>query len=35
MLPRKTVVQLLALYTDPECHDAQRPGQTDSRTTAR
>jgi len=30
---RKRVVQLLALYTNPESHNAQRHRQTDGQTT--
>jgi len=30
---RKTLVQLLALYTDPESHNQQRYRRTDRRTT--
>jgi len=33
MPARNTLVQLLALYTDPESHNAQRCRQTDGRTT--
>jgi len=32
---RSTLVQLLALYTDPESHNAQRYRQTDGRTDGR
>ena len=32
MPARNTLVQLLALYTDPESHNAQRHRQTDGRT---
>jgi len=33
MPARNTLVQLLALYTNPESHNAQRHRQTDRRTT--
>ena len=32
---RNTLVQLLAMYTDPESHNAQRHRQTDGRTDGR
>jgi len=31
MCARNTLVQLLATYTNPESHNAQRPRQTDGR----
>jgi len=35
MCARNTLVQLLAVNTNPESHNAQRRGQTDGRTTGR